>query len=86
MTSKPRRTCLGCRQVAPKRTMVRLVRAESGRVRVDQLQRATGRGAYACATAACLRAAFTRGRLGHAFRRPSEPPAHEAAVIRDILG
>ena len=84
--AEPRRTCLGCRQVAAKRTMMRLVRAEDGQVRVDRPQRAAGRGAYVCPTAACVRAAFSRSRLGHAFRRPSDPPAREAAVILDILG
>jgi predicted RNA-binding protein YlxR (DUF448 family) len=66
--------------------MMRLVKAEDGQIRVDRRQRATGRGAYVCPTAACVTAAFSRGRIGRAFRRPSASPVDEAAMIRDILG
>ena len=34
--------------------------------------RSVGRGAYVCADAECMERAFTRGRLTHAFRAPSE--------------
>jgi predicted RNA-binding protein YlxR (DUF448 family) len=77
---------VGCRRVRDKATMVRLVRGQDGRVRVDRPQRAAGRGAYVCPTAACIAAALGKGRLGHAFKRPSELPASVTAVMQDILG
>ena len=41
----PRRTCVGCREVLPKRTLVRIVNGPEG-VRVDPTGKAHGRGAY----------------------------------------
>jgi len=41
----PRRTCVGCREVLPKRSLIRIVRGEEG-VAVDLTGKAHGRGAY----------------------------------------
>ncbi len=45
-----------------------------------------GRGAYACRSLSCLTQALARGRLDHAFRRSSMPPADGAAGILERLG
>src|SRR5262249_20448477 len=68
----PSRTCLGCRRARPQRDMVRLIRLPNGTVVVDGGKRAAGRGADVCPDAACLERGLSRGRLGHAFRKPSE--------------
>ena len=81
MTAAPQRTCIGCRKVRPKAALVRLVRGGDGRVHVDDGGRAEGRGAYVCPDPGCLDKALHAGRLGHAFKRPSEPPASGAAAI-----
>jgi len=67
--------------VRAKAELIRLVRDESGVVRVDRDGRAAGRGAYVCATADCMEKALQAGRLGHAFRRASRPPQETAMVI-----
>jgi predicted RNA-binding protein YlxR (DUF448 family) len=72
MRTGPRRTCLGCRQIRPKGALVRLARRPDGYVVTDPDGRAVGRGAYVCADAECMERAFSRGRLTHAFRAPSE--------------
>ena len=41
----PQRTCVGCRTVLPKRSLVRLVRQPEG-VQVDPTGKLSGRGAY----------------------------------------
>lgn len=41
----PQRTCVGCREVLPKRTMIRIVRTAGG-VQVDPTGKMAGRGAY----------------------------------------
>jgi uncharacterized protein len=41
----PQRTCVGCREVLPKRKMIRVVRTTEG-VRVDPTSKIAGRGAY----------------------------------------
>ena len=42
---EPQRTCVVCREVLPKRKMVRIVRTAEG-VRVDPTSKMAGRGAY----------------------------------------
>jgi len=41
----PKRRCVGCRDVLPKRRMIRIVRTAEG-VRVDPTSKMAGRGAY----------------------------------------
>ncbi len=41
----PQRTCVGCREVLPKRSLIRIVRTPDG-VRIDPSSKAPGRGAY----------------------------------------
>ena len=41
----PQRTCVGCREVLPKRRMIRIVRTAEG-VQVDPTSKKAGRGAY----------------------------------------
>jgi len=81
VTAAPQRTCIGCRQKRPKAVLLRLVRGTDGRVDVDDSGRAEGRGAYVCLAQGCLGKAFNSGRLGHAFKRPCEPPASGAVAI-----
>lgn len=69
-THTPVRTCVGCRRRRPKAELLRLVRRADGRVDADRV--AAGRGAYVCADPECLERALKPGRLGHAFRQPSE--------------
>ena len=45
MKHVPQRTCVGCREVLPKRQMVRVVRTANG-VQVDPGGKLAGRGAY----------------------------------------
>ena len=82
MKTLPSRTCLGCRRTRPQRDMVRLIRLPSGTVVVDGENRAAGRGAYVCPDAECLERGLSRGRLGHAFRKPSEAGPDLAAAVR----
>lgn len=79
MKPGPERTCLGCRRARPKATLIRLVRGEDGRARVDPA--GAGRGAYACPSEECVGRALSKGRLGHAFGRPTQPPAESPAEI-----
>jgi predicted RNA-binding protein YlxR (DUF448 family) len=41
----PQRTCVGCREVLPKRSLIRIVRTEEG-VKIDPTGKLAGRGAY----------------------------------------
>jgi len=64
----PLRTCLGCRQEAGKRALVRVVRTTEHRVTVDPTGKANGRGAYLHAERSCWEKALKGGTIGHALK------------------
>lgn len=63
----PLRQCLGCREMKPKRELIRVVRPPEGAVHLDAKGRANGRGAYLCPNRDCLRKAVRTKALERAF-------------------
>lgn len=64
----PLRTCVGCRQVRPKRQLIRIVRLPDGGVEVDPTGKRSGRGAYLCPQRDCWVKALERKGLDHALK------------------
>ncbi|HUF00496.1 MAG TPA: YlxR family protein [Anaerolineales bacterium] len=64
----PQRTCVGCREVLPKRKMVRIVRTMDG-VQIDPTGKLPGRGAYLHDRRECWDRGL-KGPLGHALKIP----------------
>lgn len=58
MKKIPMRQCLGCREMKPKRELVRVVRSPEGAVTLDLRGKAPGRGAYVCRQTDCLNKAL----------------------------
>lgn len=63
----PMRQCLGCREMKPKRELIRVVRAPDGGISLDFKGKAPGRGAYVCRDAACLKKAMKSKAIERAF-------------------
>ena len=63
----PMRQCLGCREMKPKRELIRVVRSPEGEISLDFKGKANGRGAYLCPDPACLKKAIRAKALEHAF-------------------
>lgn len=81
---QPQRTCVGCRQVLPKRSLIRIVRAPDG-IHVDPGGKAPGRGAYLHDVRACWQAAL-RGPLAKALRTDlSDTARQELAAYAERL-
>ncbi|MBQ3010611.1 MAG: YlxR family protein [Oscillospiraceae bacterium] len=53
----PMRQCLGCREMKPKATLIRVVRSPEGEISLDGRGKASGRGAYVCKDSGCLKKA-----------------------------
>lgn len=53
----PMRQCTGCREMKPKRELVRVVRSAEGEISLDFKGKSPGRGAYVCPRAECLKKA-----------------------------
>ena len=64
---EPVRTCLGCRQRAPRSSLVRVV-ARDGRAVVDTAARLPGRGAWVHPDSGCIENAIRRRAFGRALR------------------
>lgn len=63
----PMRQCLGCREMKPKRELLRVVRSPEGTVSLDLKGKASGRGAYVCPSTDCLKKAIRSKAISRAF-------------------
>jgi hypothetical protein len=80
----PLRTCVGCRETAAKRGLVRLVRTPEGTVEIDETGKKAGRGAYLCRRFECWQEALKKERLAKALRvRLWEADARALEVYAD---
>lgn len=59
----PQRRCVGCGETKEKRELIRVVRTPEGDVCLDFIGKKSGRGAYLCHSAACLKKAIKSKRL-----------------------
>lgn len=80
--AQPERTCVGCREKAPKSELLRLVRSPEG-VRLDRSGSAAGRGAYLHRARECLTTAFRRQAVARALRTGLAPD--EAGRLMAII-
>ena len=75
----PQRTCVACRLVQDKRSLIRIVRSVSG-ILVDPTSKLSGRGAYLHANESCWSAGLGFSQKGKASRRFS--PLEQALKTR----
>ena len=59
----PTRRCTGCGEHFPKNTLIRVLRTPEGEVLLDLTGKRSGRGAYICTSAACLKKARKSRRI-----------------------
>lgn len=77
----PQRTCVGCREVLPKRTMIRIVRTAEG-VQIDLTGKIAGRGAYLHDRRECWERSL-KGALAHALKATIS--RDERAILEEFL-
>ena len=84
----PMRMCVGCREMKPKKELLRVVRTPEGEVLIDPTGKKSGRGAYICASTACLGKARKQRQLERAFECAVDAAAYEAleASVREAEG
>lgn len=63
----PLRQCLGCREMLPKPQLIRVVRSPAGEIALDFKGKSSGRGAYVCPNAECLKKVRKSRALERAF-------------------
>lgn len=79
----PMRMCVGCREMKPKKELLRVVRSPEGTVSIDATGRKPGRGAYVCRSAECLKRAIKQRQLERAFECPLGEETH-ASLLREL--
>ena len=73
----PMRMCTGCREMKPKRELIRVVRSPDGEISLDFKGKASGRGAYICPDSACLKKAVKAKALEKAFSMSIPPEIYD---------
>ena len=81
---KPQRMCVVCREMKEKDQLVRVVKTKEA-VAIDPTLRASGRGAYICKSAECIKNAQKRGALERSFSMKISPEIYSAleAMVGD---
>ena len=59
--------CIGCREMKPKSELYRVVKTPTGEIVIDKTNKLSGRGAYICKDADCLKKAEKINALAHTF-------------------
>lgn len=63
----PMRMCTGCREMKPKKELIRVVKTTEGDIKLDATGKLNGRGAYICKSSECLKKAEKSNALSRAF-------------------
>ncbi|MBR3428584.1 MAG: YlxR family protein [Clostridia bacterium] len=74
----PMRMCVGCREMKEKRELIRVVRSPEGEVSLDPGGKKSGRGAYVCRNADCLKRAIRQKQLERQLDVTLPPETAEA--------
>ena len=78
----PMRQCVGCREMKPKKELVRIVKSPAGEISVDFRGKAPGRGAYVCPNTDCLKRAIKSRALERAFETAIPTEIYDGLVIK----
>ena len=73
----PMRMCVGCREMKPKRELIRVVKAQDKPCAIDRVGKAPGRGAYVCPDSDCLKKAVKTRALERALECPISQDVYE---------
>ena len=71
----PMRMCTACREMKPKKELIRVVKTGEGEIKLDTTGKLNGRGAYICKNREC----FCKARKTNALAR-----AFETRVSEDV--
>ena len=63
----PMRMCVACREMKPKKDMIRVVKTADGEIYADPTGKAAGRGAYVCGAEECMKKLNVKKLLNRAF-------------------
>lgn len=74
----PMRMCVGCKELKPKRELVRIVVLPTGVIELDRTGKKSGRGVYVCDSMDCFNKAYENHGLEKSLKRPVSKDVYEA--------
>ena len=74
----PQRQCVGCRTMKDKKALIRVVKTPESEIVLDITGKKSGRGAYVCPDAECLKKARKSRALERAFELSIPDPVYDA--------
>ncbi len=78
----PMRMCLGCKELKPKKELLRIVKNKENIISIDNTGKMHGRGAYVCRQKSCLEKVIKGKRLEKAFEIDISPEIYDILRIR----
>lgn len=78
----PMRQCVGCREMKPKKELIRVVKSPQGEISLDFRGKAPGRGAYLCPNGACLKKAIKSKALERGFETPIPAEIYDDLTVK----
>lgn len=73
----PLRLCVGCREMKPKKDMIRVVKTPENEIILDTTGRKNGRGAYLCNDVECLKKAVKSSAIERSLKINVEKSVYE---------
>lgn len=80
----PMRMCVGCKELKPKKELLRIVALPTGIIELDRTGKKSGRGVYICNSSECFQKAFDSHRLERSLKRPVSRDVYDA--IKEKIG
>lgn len=81
----PLRMCIACRELKEKKSMLRIVKDGAGKIFLDYSFKASGRGAYICDNAECIKKLKKQRLLNKAFSCGVDEVVY-SAIEEEYLG
>jgi len=76
------RMCVGCREMKPKRELLRIVKSPEGEITFDPVGKKPGRGAYVCKSSACFARAVKQKQLERQLEHPVSQEVYETLLAQ----
>ena len=80
----PMRMCVGCKELKPKKELLRIVVLPTGVIEVDRTGKKSGRGVYVCDSMDCFNKAYENHGLEKSLKRPVSKDVYEALKALNV--
>ncbi len=81
----PLRMCVVCKQMLPKKEMLRIVKNKDGEIIIDHTNKANGRGAYICDSLECIEKCVNKKLLNKSFSMAISQEVYQK-ILEDYAG